>query len=224
MQKLTRVILFTFICVINFNMFGQSNTYIPNLNKINNEDEWTIVNRKAEIKNENNKQIISFNAQPGNGFARLKNYEFNQGIIEVDIKGTDIQGRSFVGIAFGGVNDEIYDAVYFRPFNYNSEDPIRRGHSVQYISHPEYTWYKLRQEHPGEYENAVNPVPNPNEFFHAKIVIENSSVDVYVNNSEKPSLSVEKLTKRESGWIGLWMGNNSDGCFANLKITEFLPD
>jgi uncharacterized protein with NRDE domain len=45
-------------------------------------------------------------------------------------------------------------------------------------------------------------------------------VTVYVNGNQEPSLSVEQLNKRTSGKIGLWVGNNSDGDFANLTILK----
>ena len=50
-----------------------------------------------------------------------------------------------------------YDAIYFRPFNFRTSDPARRLRAVQYISHPTYTWNKLRAERPGVYEKPVNP-------------------------------------------------------------------
>ena len=69
-------------------------------------------------------------------------------------------------MAFHGLNDTTFDAVYFRPFNFNN--PARNGHSVQYISHPEFPWYKLRKE---QYENLINPVPEPNDWFHVLIIM-----------------------------------------------------
>gem|GEM_PF-6071604 len=30
----------------------------------------------------------------------------------------------------------IYEAVYFRPFNFRSSDPVRKGHAVQYVANP----------------------------------------------------------------------------------------
>ena len=64
----------------------------------------------------------------------------------------------------------------------------------------------------------MNPSPDPSAFFHAKIVIEGSSIRVFVNDSAEPCLVVEALSETKSGWIGLWTGNNSDGTFANLRI------
>jgi hypothetical protein len=94
--------------------------------------------------------------------------EFANGTIELDIRGKDVQGQSFVGVALHGVDGTTYEAIYFRPFNFRAADSTRRAHAVQYISQPTHTWQKLRTEHPGMYENAVNPAPDPNGWFHAR--------------------------------------------------------
>src|SRR5258707_625793 len=78
--------------------------------------------------------------------AYLPGIEFANGSIEFDVKGKDVLQQSFVGVAFHGVDGTTYDAIYLRPFNFRAQDPARRSHSVQYISHPTYTWEKLRNE------------------------------------------------------------------------------
>lgn len=177
-------------------------------------DQWEVVNRKMTITGD----VLILDAMPSNGLAIIKESNFRNGTIEIDIKGKDVQGESFVGVAFHGVNDSTYDAVYFRPFNFRS--PERKHHSVQYISHPVFTWYKLREEHTGEYEKEVNPVPDPNDWFHATLVIDYPSVKVYVNHSDEPSLVVKQLSAQSSGFVGLWVGNGSDGSFRNLEIAQ----
>jgi hypothetical protein len=49
--------------------------------------------------------------------------------------------------------------------------------------------------------------------------VEHPRVRVFVNDAEKPSLTVKQLSDRKRGWIGIWTGNGSGGDFANLKIT-----
>jgi len=110
--------------------------------------------------------------------------------------------------------------VYFRPFNFQSPDTARKAHSVQYVSLPQFDLPVLQQDHPGKYEHALlNPV-DAEGWFHAKIVIENDNIIVYVNKDAKPSLVVKPLSDRTNGKIGFWVGNNSDGDFANLTITQ----
>ncbi len=213
----TIIIISIILFVCGFS-FAQVETIVPDLSQITNEDYWGIYNRVATPKEENGNTAVYLNGQEGDGFMWLKDFDFDNGIIEADIKGKNVQGNSFVGIAFHGVNDSTYDVIYFRPFNFLSEDSVRKAHSVQYISHPVYTWYKLRKEHLGKYENTVNPVPDPNSFCHAKIIVEKPKVSVFVNNAEEPSLFVNVLSDRTGGWVGLWTGNYSDGTFSNLEI------
>jgi len=78
----------------------------------------------------------------------------------------------------------------------------------------------LRTEFPNKYEQAIDPSPQPDEWFHVRVVINSPKVTVYVNNNTNPSLVVDKLSNRKEGLIGFWVGNNSDGDFANLIITQ----
>lgn len=57
-------------------------------------------------------------------------------------------------------------------------------------------------------------------FSMPRIVVKESQITVFVNNSIIPCLKVQELSGRKGGWIGLWVGNYSDGTFANLKITK----
>ena len=121
-------------------------------------------------------------------------------------------------LAFHGVDGTTYDAIYFRPFNFRAEDSARRGHAVQYIAQPIYPWQKLRAEQPGKYERAIDPVPDPNAWFHVRVVVASPKVSVFVDDAKEPSLVVDQLSNRKKGLVGLWVGNNSGGDFANLKI------
>ncbi len=103
-------------------------------------------------------------------------------------------------------------------FNFRAEDPARRIRAVQYISHPTYTWQKLRAEQPGRYEQPVSPVPDPNDWFRARVVVASPRVSVFVNEGNEPSLVVNQLSDRKKGRVGLWVGNNSSGDFASLRI------
>lgn len=190
----------------------------PALQAITTGEGWTLFNRGATFGTEGDRGVVTFDARPGDGVAWLDNVQFDTGTIELLIRGANHPGQSFVGVAFRGVNDETYDAVYFRPFNFVADNDNSRSHMVQYISHPEHTWFQLREDHPGVYENPLLHPLDPNDFFRARIVIESREVRVYVNDDAEPSLVVTQLTARRGGKIGLWMGNNSDGSFADLVL------
>jgi hypothetical protein len=140
------------------------------------------------------------------------------GVIEVDMRGKDVEQQSLIGVVFHGVDGKTYDAIYFRPFNFKTEDAARRMRAVQYVAHPTYTSQKLRAEHPGKYELAVDPAPNPDDWFHARVVVASPKVSVFINDANQPCLVVTQLSDRKKGLIGLWGGGAVGGDFANFKI------
>lgn len=152
------------------------------------------------------------------GIVLIKNVTFSTGSIDVDIRGRDVFQQSFLGIAFHAVDTITYDCIYFRPFNFQSTDTLRRKHMVQYMSEPVYPWDRLRKEHPLIYESGVNPSLQPADWFHAHIVVDKEEITVYVNHSAVPSLKVKKLNTRSDGSVGLWSSDLS-GDFANLEIS-----
>ena len=209
-----RFILFLAGVIFSCSLFSQE--VIPD---IENKSALEIYNREVVInKSEMTGLVeqIDFNAKQGDGLAIFKNIEFENGTIEFDVKGKDVLQQSFVGVAYHIQNDSTFNAVYFRPFNFRK--PERTSHSVQYISHPKFTWQKLRTEFPEEFEKTVTPVPNPNEFFHARVEVKWPVVKVFVENSEKPSLEIKMLSTFKKGKVGFWVGNGSDGTFKNLVV------
>jgi hypothetical protein len=150
----------------------------------------------------------------------LKDVTFTEGTIEIDLKGNDGMQQTFPGIIFHAVDSNTYDGVYFRPFNFQSTDPVRKIHAVQYISQPEWPWHRLREERNGNYEKAVTPAPGPNDWFHAPIIVKGKEINVYVNGSKTPSLTVTKLNDRTTGMFGLMCDGNRPGEFANLVIRK----
>lgn len=142
---------------------GQSNSIWFDLNSLAENDKLEVFNRKVTPFSEEGKKGIRFSKNENDGMAWLKGVEFSNGIIELDIRGKDILQQSFVGVAFHGTDNNILDAIYFRPFNFQSSDQVRRIHAVQYVSHPDNTWNVLREKFNGKYEKAVNHPPNGNE-------------------------------------------------------------
>lgn len=199
-------------------VFAQQQTYAPDLAAIPPEQGWKLVNRSATVIDKDETKAIRLEGKGRYGFAQLTKFTFTDGIIEFDARGKNVLQQSFLGIAFHGSDAMTYDAVYFRPFNFRTSDPLRRLHAVQYIAHPTFTWEKLRNEHPGHYEKPIAPAPDPDGWFHVRVVIETPRVSVFVNNTKEPNLVVTMLNDRKDGWLGLWT-DISGGDFANLQIT-----
>lgn len=209
-----KLFLFTGVVCFIVNLYSQ--TITTELLKINDGKTWKIFNRSIETDTNEKQNTVDFDARQGDGLAVYQDLEFENGTIEIDVKGKDVLQQSFVGVAFHIQNDSTYNAVYFRPFNFKKSE--RTSHSVQYISHPKFTWQKLRSEFPEQFEKTVTPVPNPDEFFHAKIEVKWPTVKVFVENSDIPSLEVKMLSTFKKGKIGLWVGNGSDGTFKNFAV------
>jgi len=195
----------------------------PDLTKIADPAVWRLHNRDARLLGDSGMTAAALAARAGDGVAWLVGSDFGDGTIEVDLRGANKPGKSFVGIAFRGADDTAFDAVYFRAFNFKNPDASRRSRAVQYVSMPQFGWEKLRNDSPGKYEAAVNPVPDPDDWFHARIVVADRKVSVFVNDATEPCLIVAELTERRGGMIGLWVGNGSAGDFANLRLAPPVP-
>lgn len=149
---------------------------------------------------------------------------FANGTIEVDLAGEPGPGaaggaRGFVGVAFRLQPDrKTYDCFYLRPTNGRADDQERRNHSAQYVSHPEFTWFKLREETPSRYESYVDI--GPAEWIHVKIDVAGDKARLYVNNHAQPALIVNdvKTGASGSGGVALWFEGSTIAHFANLKI------
>jgi hypothetical protein len=197
---------------------GQQQTIEPDLSQLADGKGLQVFNRSVRALSEGTRKGVRLSEHDGDGVAYVAGGEFANGTIEFDVRGKDVPQQSFVGVAFHGVDGTTYDAIYFRPFNFQAADSARRAHGVQYIARPTYDWQKLRAEHPGVYEQPVHPVPDPNGWFHARVVVAGARVSVFVGDATEPSLVVNALDQRRKGLVGLWVGNNSGGDFANLRI------
>ena len=159
------------------------------------------------------------------GIAVLPAASFHDGTVEVDLAGKPAAGapgdaRGFVGIVFHANADASkYECVYLRPTNGRADDQLRRNHSAQYISIPDYEWFRLRQETPGKYESYVDLVPG--EWTRVRIEVSGVKMKLYVNGSAQPVLVVNDLKLGDStGSIALWIGPGTEAYFANLRITQ----
>jgi hypothetical protein len=205
------LLVISFVC--GFATYAQHTTNYD-LAKMLKENKL-IAQPGRELKLLNEKNGVSTN-----GIVWLKDVGFNEGTIEIDLRGKNVFLKSFLGIAFHAVDTNNYETVFFRPFNFKHEDTLRRKWSVQYMCAPNYSFDTLRKAHPLVYENAVTPVPEPDDWFHATIVVKDDWITVYMNHSKEPSLKVKKLDHLSNGKFGLWGFETLNGDFANLSITR----
>jgi hypothetical protein len=163
-------------------------------------------------------------AAPPEQLVIIDDLQFGDGVIETEIAGEPMPGtfegaRGFVGVAFRLQADRrTYDSFYVRPTNGRSEEQLRRNHSVQYISHPEWTWSRLRKEAPGMYESYVDLVPG--EWTKVKIEVRGAHARLFVHGAEQPTLIVKDLKTGSSarGSIALWVGEGTVAHFRNVTV------
>ena len=213
MKTRTGISVIVLLCLTLFT-FGQQKV---ELSSALEEQQVKAVNRSLSVYEEST-GAVEMDAAEGDGLALVKEISFKTGTIEVELLGENNPGRSFIGLAFNIQDEETFEAVYFRPFNFVATEQIRKDHMVQYIYHPEYTWYKLMEERTGEFENEIPAPPDPDDWFKAIVKISEKHVKVFVDDKEEPVLTVEKLVSISSDKVGLWVGNGSSGRFRNLVV------
>lgn len=157
-------------------------------------------------------------------FAKLKNFDFKNGTIEVYVlsrllKTAGPNDRGFIGVAFRINEDNSkFECIYIRPTNGRADDQIRRNHSVQYFSFPDYKFNRLRKENPEMYESYADM--GLNEWIKLRIVVKGKQAKLFLNNNKQPSLIVNDLKHGENaaGSIGLFTDVGTEGFFSGLKI------
>lgn len=214
MRKLTGSLV---IILLSVNMLSFGQLKKDDLSTLLEEQQLKANNRTLSVYPDS-PGAVEMNAAQGDGLAVLEDVIFDGGTIEVELLGENNPGRSFIGIAFTIQDAESYEAVYFRPFNFVATEQIRKDHMVQYIYHPEYTWFRLREERTGEFENEIPSPPDPDDWFKATIKVYEKHVEVYVEDRAEPVLKVDRLCTSQRGKIGLWVGNGSSGRFRNLVL------
>ena len=157
--------------------------------------------------------------------AILSGSDFKDGVIETEIAGAPLPNapkdmRGFVGIAFRvHPKGARFECFYLRPTNGRADDQLRRNHSTQYVSHPEYPWFRLREENPGVYESYADLIPG--EWTKVRIVVSGTKAQLYVNGAEQPCLIVNDLKLGETrGGIALWIGAGTEAHFSSVIVKK----
>ena len=163
-----------------------------------------------------------------NTYAKLKDADFHNGTIEVDMLSRLLPdapdfARGFIGIAFRiAEDDSSFESFYIRPTNSvnATNDPVRQAHGCQYFSYPGYTFEYFRNNNITKYEA---PIHNElNQWVHLKAVVEDAHAEFFLNNEESPTLVVDGLFRGASsrGAVGLFVDIGTEAFFKKLSIRE----
>lgn len=191
-----------------------------------NLESHNVVFEQVEYKKKSAIRVIEKPGTRGEAMAIVKGTDFKNGTIEVELAGdrrpeSDTTNRGFVGIAFRIQRRDTlqFECIYLRPTNGRSSDQIRRNHATQYVSEPQWPWYRLRREFPGVYESYVDLVAG--EWTKVKIVVKDRQAKLYVHDSPQPCLIINDIKHTpESGPVALWIGLGTESYFRNLKVVR----
>jgi hypothetical protein len=188
-----------------------------------------MINGRAEVVDYRGRRAVKLVPSPDTKgkdmdmLAILDGTEFKDGEIRVDLSGAPRPGmppdsRGFIGLAFRtGAHGEWSEVFYLRPTNGRADDQLRRNHSVQYVSHPDYTWNRLRQEAPGVYESYADL--EAGAWTSMRIVVSGTTARLYVDGAAQPCLVVDDLKHGDAGGrIALWAHVETDAYFGPITV------
>ena len=178
---------------------------------------------QAQYEGRSAVRIVATPDEPNaSSYAVVKDVTFRDGVIEVELAGRPAAGasttaRGFIGIAFRLQADGRHEYIYLRPTNGRADDQVRRNHSTQYSSHPDFDFARSREEAPGKYESYVDL--EPGAWTKYRIEVEGRKARLYVHGAAQPCLIVNDLRLEPlTGGVALWVGPGTEGYFSNLKI------
>ena len=210
---------------------GQDAKQLASKYSLNSLNGLGLVNGKAEVVSYRGRRAVHLAPLPDHRtptdavLAIVTGRDFKDGTIEVEVAGSRLADsapdeRGFIGIAFRvQSHGSRFENIYLRPANGRADDQLRRNHSVQYCSEPDFPWQRLREENPGQYESYVDI--EPGVWTKMKIVVSGTKASLYVNGAPEPCLIVNDLKLGEThGQIALWAHSSTDGYFSNLTVRE----
>ena len=169
-------------------------------------------------------KLVEASASDEPALAVLKDVGLRDGSIQIEVSGVPASGanegaRGFVGVAFRVAPDaKRFEYIYLRPTNGRADDQVRRNHSIQYASHPDFPWQRLRKEEPEKYESYVDL--EPGVWTQMRIVISGRSARLYVHGAAQPVLVVNDLKLDPAkGGIALWIGPGTEAHFSKMVVS-----
>ncbi|PIQ48403.1 MAG: hypothetical protein COW03_10275 [Cytophagales bacterium CG12_big_fil_rev_8_21_14_0_65_40_12] len=170
------------------------------------QDLWEVNGTSHVFERFEGKESLS----PFQSQVRLKNFEFFTGILEYDIYITP--DRGFPGINFRIQGDGNYEEFYVRPHQSGNPD------ANQYT--PVFNGLASWQLYYGEgFAQAVKY--QMNSWNHIKLVVAESTAEVYVNDMNTPLYYIPELKRvPKAGSLGFNGGGPAAFRIADLKVTK----
>lgn len=143
------------------------------------------------------------------GTAYLKDVEFENGVIEVDIAVTG--DRSYPGLVFRMQSSLDYERFYIRPHRAPYyPDALQYTHVINGVA----SWQLCQ----GEGFTALAEIPE-NQWIHLKMEISGTQARVYFGDNDHPALVIHHLKHGKSmGTIGLMGPRDRTAYFSNFRF------
>ncbi|MFC2164116.1 SMP-30/gluconolactonase/LRE family protein [Acidobacteriota bacterium] len=164
-------------------------------------DRWTLQGGKV---------VTHLDQKSLRGSAILKDVEFGNGVIEVDVA---FEGsRCFAGIMFHIHQGRNFEDFYLRPHKSNFPDALQYTPVVKGMG----GWQLFN----GDGYTALAVIPYK-QWIHVKLEVSGTQGRVFLDNAETPALVINTLRFGPiKGSIGLKAPNNGLAHFANFKYRE----
>ena len=166
-------------------------------------DAWDLSNAEYSMQDFEGKQSLLLQS----GFLFIKDLEFLNGTIELDINFSGL--RNFPGVGFRMYSPGNFEEFYIRPHQSGNPDanqytPVFNGLAGWQLYHGE------------QYATAIPYTFN--QWHHLKIVVKGNQAWIYYDDMEKPLLVVDELKQEtKAGTLGLRTRANVH--FANFEYT-----
>jgi hypothetical protein len=160
--------------VLTFGAIGaaRAKTITPALSRVNDGTRWSVINADASLAVESGRSVVRLWPKGGDlgtgsnvGLALVEGVDFAEGTVEVDLKGRGGSAASFLGLAFAVADGKTFEAVYFRPFRFRSDDVASRVHAIQYVAWPEHTWRSCAGRSTAPTNRRSSPSPTRADGF-----------------------------------------------------------
>lgn len=160
-------------------------------------------------------------------YARLP-INFTDGVITVDVvSGINPASppfvknfaRGFAGLAFRiAPENAAFEGFYVRPENGRADDAGRRAHATQYFAYPDWSFKRLREERPDEFERPADI--SSGETIQLRVEACGDRARFFVNGELNLDVT-DLMSESAAGDIGLWIDAGTRAEFSNLDIEHW---
>lgn len=172
-------------------------------------DRWVLTGEGARREEHLGRKSLFL---AGGAFAHLKDAEFEDGVIEVDVSAS--QPRAFLGVAFRFLSRDEHEMFYLRPQKSGLADATQYTPAFN-AAHP---W----QLYSGPGFTAAVEIPR-GRWLRVRVEIEGLRGRVYLDNAPAPALVIEDLKRGYGkGSLALW-GSAMGGHFSDFRFTAARP-